>query len=517
MSDRRPVLLSNVVPALFVLLVGGAAAAQQPAPWPQALWNPQPMEDDLVLPLPCGGAMAFRRIEVPAKDPLDDRRVTLGSPEARFAWAENSRRDWVAGGFTDAAAPGRRFFWLGKYEVTRGQVAALAGACQAPTAEARLPKVEVTWAESMAFAATWSGWLATAAADRLPKEEGAPGFLRLPTEAEWEYAARGGSAVSESDFAQPAFPMTDGLARYVWHNAADSANNELNAIGLLKPNPLGLFDILGNAGEFVLDPFRLNKISRLHGQAGGFTVKGGDYRTRAADIRSAAREEFVPVDAKGERRSPGTGFRLALVAPGLPSRQHLETVRKEWADLSSSSGTALAAPQDDPVKEVEVLVAAVEEPDLKRRVQNLATVIKASIQTRNEQRDRAARSAARVGTYLARQLADGKRLVEFKEKQIAALSGVNQSVRDSIAKSLEGDRKSLDFNLNYYLDTLVQLVAEYPDDVVGAQGEVLKRESEARGLGAINGFTDAFLGHARTLRRDGKLDRKKVLAEIPAS
>ena len=39
-------------------------------------------------------------------------------------------------------------------------------------------------------------------------------------------------------------------------------------------------------------------------------MKGGDYRTPLDDIRSAAREEFVPIDGKGERRSQTTGFRL---------------------------------------------------------------------------------------------------------------------------------------------------------------------------------------------------------------
>ncbi|WP_049976223.1 SUMF1/EgtB/PvdO family nonheme iron enzyme [Azospirillum sp. B506] len=512
MSNRTPILL-----LLGALTVPGPGFAAEPAKpgWPEALYNPKADKDDLVLPMPCGGAMTFRKVAVPAEGALDDRRVELGGGEAKFAYSENSRRDWVGGGFTDPKAKNLHAFYIGKYEVTRQQYAALSGSCAEPGEEARLPKVQVTWAEAVAFAGAYSTWLVKNALDRLPAEDGAPGFVRLPTEAEWEFAARGGIAVSDSVFVQPSFPMPEGAASYVWYQGSESANNELNAIGLLKPNPLGLYDMLGNAGEFVLDPFRLNKLSRLHGQAGGQTVKGGDFRTPLADIRSAAREEFVPTDKRGERRSPSTGFRLALAAPSLPSTQRIGAVRKAWEELPKAAAAAIAGPQDDPVKEVEVLGAAVEDPALKQRIRNLSTVIKSSIQTSNEQRARAARSEIRVGAYLARKLADDKRIVATKERQIEALSEANQQLRDGIRRALETDRATLDFNLGYYIDTLTQLNAEYPEALMLAQAEVLKREFEARNLASLNGFIDLCIRHAARLRADGKLDHPKTLGEIP--
>ena len=83
-------------------------------------------------------------------------------------------------------------------------------------------------------------------------ERGGRAFIRLPTEANGSTPRAAASPVSV--FVQQVFPMPEGAARYVWYQGTESANNELNAIGLLKPNPLGLHDMLGNAGEFVLDP-----------------------------------------------------------------------------------------------------------------------------------------------------------------------------------------------------------------------------------------------------------------------
>ena len=133
-------------------LAGGPPRAQPSAPpWPERLYNPQPAEGDLVLPMPCGGAMAFRRIDVPAEGVLDDRKITLGGHDEQFAYAENSRADYIVGGFTDKAKPKLRYYYLGKYEVTALQYDAMNGVCPPPNEEGRLPKVSVTWAEAVAI------------------------------------------------------------------------------------------------------------------------------------------------------------------------------------------------------------------------------------------------------------------------------------------------------------------------------------------------------------------------------
>lgn len=71
---------------------------------------------------------------------------------------------------------------------------------------------------------------------------------RLPTEAEWEYSCRAGTVTSYP------FGADVGLLKSDAQYAPDSGRKAA-PVGLLKPNDLGLFDILGNASEWCYDPF----------------------------------------------------------------------------------------------------------------------------------------------------------------------------------------------------------------------------------------------------------------------
>ena len=103
----------RIAAAALLLMTAVPAAAQ--APWPADFTNPRAADGDLVLPMPCGGAMAFRAIETPAgPGALDDRPVTLGTTDPAGGVAEFARREAVAGPFT---AEGRDVptYWIGKY------------------------------------------------------------------------------------------------------------------------------------------------------------------------------------------------------------------------------------------------------------------------------------------------------------------------------------------------------------------------------------------------------------------
>lgn len=492
------------------LLALASAAAWAQAAWPAAQTNPAAKPDDVVLPMPCGGAMAFRRVNIPSTDALDDRRVQLGNPEARFAYAENTRSDYVGGGFVDSKVKNQRYYLIGKYEVTQLQYDALSGTCPALKEEGRLPKTGVTWSEAVYFAGRYADWLAKNSAKQLPDDDGAPGFARLPTEAEWEFAARGGVTVAEAVFEQTMFPMPEGPQRYVWYAGTDSSNNELNVIGLLKPNPLGLHDMLGNAGEYVLDPFRLNKHSRLHGQAGGYTVKGGDFRTPLSDLRAAARNEYVPIDKGGERRDKATGLRLVIVPGSLPTPARLQSVRTLWSNLAQSGGGAQQA-LADPVKEVEALAKAVNDPALKTRIEGVGGVIKANIQARNEQRDRSAKSEIRVGTYLGQKILEDRRIIQKSEASIKVLP---DNLKKEVQARVDEDKKNLDATINYMIDTLKQVGLDFPAASISAQGEILKREFEARSLGWYGPLVDLVVKASQGVRSGKPVDKAALSAEL---
>ncbi|EOZ92083.1 hypothetical protein A33Q_4176 [Indibacter alkaliphilus LW1] len=121
-------------------------------------------------------------------------------------------------------------------------------------------------------------------------------FYRLPTEAEWEYAARAGS--KEKYF----FGNDESkLADYAWY--ADNSEQTTHKIGQKKPNPWGLYDILGNVMEWTSDQYEANAYqsrgtskdpkvpnSKLYPSV----IRGGHYQSSPEDLRTSKRFASTP-------------------------------------------------------------------------------------------------------------------------------------------------------------------------------------------------------------------------------
>jgi len=299
---------------------GGGSAAAEPAaappPWPAALYNPQPLADDLILPLPCSGALAFRPVATPA-----------GSPRTK-----------LVGAFAGPAGGAQRYLLIGKYEVSALQYQAVMasgdGTACPPVADAaatgarvdpRLAaQVGVSRIDAVNFTARLSRWLQAnaghlpacpvTAGPCLPRVEGRAAFVRLPLDLEWEYAARGGALVADDAYVLRRYPMPEGLERHAWYNR--NADGEIAPIGRRLPNPLGLHDLYGNAWELMNDPY---SSPQFPGQVGGDVLMGGGIHSADEELRADRRVEVQPYDVAGDVNTPDTGFRVVLAAPVVTS------------------------------------------------------------------------------------------------------------------------------------------------------------------------------------------------------
>ena len=146
------------------------------AEWDRMLWDPADhVEGQIVLPLPCGGAMVFVRVEtpVPADDPLADRELKIGGASMETGYLDYYRQAYLRGAFTEGD---RVLFFMAKYEVTRDQWATVVeDGCPEPSRGGARPMGGVSWFDAIHFTQVYSEWLRTEASGSLPQEQGVAG------------------------------------------------------------------------------------------------------------------------------------------------------------------------------------------------------------------------------------------------------------------------------------------------------------------------------------------------------
>ena len=305
--------------------------------------NPVPAKDDLVLPGPGGSSFVFRPVLIRGKGgPLGGARFIMGDPAGDFRSPPTAVV--VGGAF---AAPGDDDAWvyyMGKYEITESQYYAVMGnAPDKSKMESSLPMANISYFDAIRFTDRLNTWLYASAMKSLPTSGPFPGFVRLPTEAEWEYAARGGGSVDAVTF-DAAYPY-DELASYEWFSGPTSSHNKVQAVGKLKPNPLGLHDMLGNLREMTQSHYY---IEYYQGRSGGFTVRGGHFLTSRDAMQAALRYEepyYLGSADRGMKPNikPTMGFRLLLSAPLLTDREAISNMEEAWENYRSGSGAGLPA------------------------------------------------------------------------------------------------------------------------------------------------------------------------------
>lgn len=180
-----------------------------------------------------------------------------------------------------------------------------------PPDQGQYPVLHISWND----AAQYCNWLSKQAGlrevydfqgDSVHINRDATGY-RLPTEAEWEYAAGGGKTVKTEKHAGAGL-----LSAIAWYSG--NASRHAHPVGLKKPNALGIFDCSGNVWEWCQDWYakgyyaKSGDVKNPPGPASGATrvLRGGSWNNNGKHLRIASRSSRYP-----DFRDGSVGFRIA--------------------------------------------------------------------------------------------------------------------------------------------------------------------------------------------------------------
>ena len=241
-----------------------------------------------------GGEFMMGSSESAAREALAD--VQRYNKDAKWEWFEPEtpqHRVRVSG------------FWMGRYEVTQAQWQAVMGSLPQMDAEfrgAQRPVVNVNWEEAMDFCRRLSA--------KTGREH------RLPTEAEWEYAARAGTTTpfAFGETITPEVVNYDG--NYPYGNAPKGTNRKqtMDVGSFGAANTFGLFDMQGNVWEWCQDWFgsyASGDVSDPQGPSSGQyrVLRGGSWSVFGSFCRSALRSRVTP-----GFRNRYNGLRVVVIA-----------------------------------------------------------------------------------------------------------------------------------------------------------------------------------------------------------
>jgi formylglycine-generating enzyme required for sulfatase activity len=194
-------------------------------------------------------------------------------------------------------------YYIGRYEVTQALWVAVMGENPSLFRGDSLPVEQVTWTDAQQFCALLSQMTGHR--------------FRLPTEAEWEFAARGLKVKGErSKVKGDVFPFAgcdrNHLGEYAWYCV--NSERSTHPVGRLLPNGFGLYDMSGNVAEWCSDwmaPYMAEPQKNPHGPQDGESrvLRGGHYNGTSPTCTVYDRSWYVP-----SGKSEYFGLRLVMEA-----------------------------------------------------------------------------------------------------------------------------------------------------------------------------------------------------------
>ena len=185
-------------------------------------------------------------------------------------------------------------YYIGQTEVTQHLWTAVMGSDSNPSAneDNNLPVTNISWDGCQTFV------------EKLSEMTGM--HFRLPTEAEWEYAARGGQKSKRYTYAG-----SDAIDEVAWYK--ENSNNQTHAVGQKQPNELGIYDMTGNVWEYCYDWHSLYTDQAQTNPMGATTgekrvLRGGCYHYDSKNCTNTNRHSYYTPDKGGA----STGLRIVL-------------------------------------------------------------------------------------------------------------------------------------------------------------------------------------------------------------
>ena len=195
-------------------------------------------------------------------------------------------------------------FYMGLYPVTQAQWTKLVPDNPSRFEDTDAPVEQVTWDDVAAFI----GKLNAA-------HDGRYNFS-LPSEAQWEYAARSGGNME-------LYAGGSDIHKLAWYE--ENSGGHTHAVGEKAPNGLGLFDMSGNVWEWCRDTFAADAYTRhaarnpvVEMAGADRVIRGGSWNLDAWSARCSRRFSF-----RADLFGPGLGFRLVMVPAGDSSNSRI--------------------------------------------------------------------------------------------------------------------------------------------------------------------------------------------------